>query len=159
MQIKNFTTMIPTGISFAASSLVGNCIGMNHVHRAQNYGQVSIIFSVIITIIMLAFFQVFSETLSRIFTDDAAIVYETQQSLWSLFIYIFFSTIKGVQNGIVRALGEQKRNTLITLIFAYGLGIPLAYVFCFPLEMGLPGMWFGISIANGILVVAIDHII
>ena len=29
MQIKNFTSLIPSGISFAASGLVGNCIGMN----------------------------------------------------------------------------------------------------------------------------------
>ena len=77
----------------------------------------------------------------------------------SLFLYIFFSTIKGVQNGIVRALGQQKRNTVITLLFAYGLGIPLAYIFCFNLQMGLPGMWLGIAIANGVLVLSIDYII
>lgn len=35
MQIKNFTTMIPTGVSFAASGLVGNCIGMNQVERGK----------------------------------------------------------------------------------------------------------------------------
>lgn len=29
MQIKNFTTMIPTGVAFAASGFVGNCMGMN----------------------------------------------------------------------------------------------------------------------------------
>lgn len=37
MQIKNFTTMIPTGVAFAASGLVGNCIGMNQVVRAKQY--------------------------------------------------------------------------------------------------------------------------
>ena len=36
-QIKNFTTMIPTGVAFAASGLVGNCIGMNQVFRAKQY--------------------------------------------------------------------------------------------------------------------------
>lgn len=29
MQIKNFTNMIPTGVAFAASGLVGNLLGMN----------------------------------------------------------------------------------------------------------------------------------
>ena len=69
------------------------------------------------------------------------------------------STVKGVQNGVVRALGLQKKNSFITLLFAYGLGIPLAAMFCFWFQMGLSGMWFGISIANILLVLAIGKLI
>ena len=35
MQIKNVTTMVPSGVSFAASGLVGNCIGMNQIKRGK----------------------------------------------------------------------------------------------------------------------------
>ena len=45
----------------------------------------------------------------------------------------------------------------MTLLFAYGLGIPLAALFCFTFKMGLAGMWFGVAIANGALVVAIHR--
>lgn len=85
----------------------------------------------------------------------------TETNFWALFLYIFWSTIKGVQNGVIRSLGLQKKNTLVTLAIAYGLGIPLAYLFCFvePINTGLQGMWFGISIANFILVVAINALI
>ena len=74
-------------------------------------------------------------------------------------MYIFFSTVKGVQNGVIRALALQKRNSFLTLFFAYGLGIPLAYVCCFWLKMGLAGMWFGIAVANCLLVLAITFLI
>jgi len=47
----------------------------------------------------------------------------------------------------------------MTLLFAYGLGIPFAALFCFFFEMGLAGMWFGIAIANGFLVFAIQIVI
>lgn len=85
----------------------------------------------------------------------------SRDNFWALFLYIFWSTIKGVQNGVVRSLGQQKKNTLVTLAVAYGLGIPLAYTFCFvkPVNMGLQGMWFGISVANFILVIAINWLI
>ena len=46
----------------------------------------------------------------------------------------------------------------MTLIFAYGCGIPLAALFCFYFSMDLAGMWFGISVANGLLVIAIDRL-
>ena len=74
MQIKNFTTMIPTGVAFAASGLVGNCIGMNQVARAKIYGQISILYSVFVTFIMLTIFRLFEDSLSRIFTEDEKIV-------------------------------------------------------------------------------------
>lgn len=74
MQIKNFTTMIPTGVAFAASGLVGNCIGMNQVARAKSYGQISILYSVFVTFIMLTIFRLFEDSLSRIFTEDEKIV-------------------------------------------------------------------------------------
>jgi MATE family multidrug resistance protein len=159
MQIKNFTTMIPTGIAFAASGFIGNCIGMNQVDRAKKYAEVSIIYSMFVTFFMLLVFAIFATPISFFFTTDPVIAEDTRACFWSLFLYIFFSTIKGVQNGVVRALGMQKSNSILTLLFAYGVGIPLAGIFCFLVGMGLPGMWFGIAIANGFLIVAIQKLI
>lgn len=151
--------MIPTGVAFAASGLVGNCIGMNQVYRAKQYAQISILYSIFVTVTMLSLFTIYADFISRIFTNDTVVIESTKACLWSLFAYILFSTIKGVQNGIVRSLGLQQRNSFYTLIFAYGLGIPLAAVFCFQFGMGLSGMWFGISIANFALVMAINYVI
>ena len=61
MQIKNFTTMIPTGVAFAASGLVGNCIGMNQVERAKKYAEVTIIYSILLTMAILLVFMVYSK--------------------------------------------------------------------------------------------------
>ena len=69
MQIKNFTTMIPTGVAFAASGLVGNCIGMNQVLRAKQYAQVSILYSIFVTVSILAMFTYYADSISRIFTN------------------------------------------------------------------------------------------
>ena len=159
MQIKNFTSTIPSGVSFAASGLVGNCIGMNQVQRAKQYSEAAIKFSCIMMIVLLTIFTLLSKQLADIFTEDLAIEGESLASFWSLFLYIFFSSIKGVQNGVIRALALQKNNTLLTLIFAYGLGIPLAALFCFYFKMGLAGMWFGISISNALLCFAIQFLI
>ena len=80
---------------------------------------------------MLTAFTIYADEISRIFTNEPEVVESTKKCLWSLFLYILASTVKGVQNGIVRSLGLQKRNSYMTLLFAYGLGIPLAAVFCF----------------------------
>lgn len=110
-----------------------------------------------LTFIVICIFMGCSNTITHFFTSNDEIALATQSSFWSLFLYIFFSTVKGVQNGVVRALGLQKTNSVLTLLFAYGLGIPLAALFCFAFKMGLAGMWFGVAIANGALVVAIHR--
>ena len=97
--------MIPTGVAFAASGLVGNCMGMGQIERAKDYARVAVYYSITVTVVMLTIFTLFAERLSKFFTDDAEIAMFTKQSFWSFFLYIFFSTIKGVQNGVVRALG------------------------------------------------------
>lgn len=157
MQIKNFTTMIPTGVAFAASGLVGNCIGMNQVERAKSYTKVNIFYSGFVTLILLLTFSIYRVPLSDLFTDNEEIAKVSRDCFWSLFLYIFFSSIKGVQNGIIRALGKQKQNAKLTLVFAYGFGVPLAALFCFTFKMGLTGIWFGIAIANFLLVLAIQY--
>lgn len=88
--------MIPSGVAFAASGLVGNCIGMNQVARAQKYASVSIKYSMAVTIVMLLGFHLFRDKLSHIFTTDEDLAQSTVSVFWSLFLYIFFSTVKGV---------------------------------------------------------------
>ena len=88
--------MIPTGVAFAASGLVGNCIGMNQVDRAKSYAKVAIFYSCFITATMLFIFGMNAYSLAGLFTDDELIVEATVNCFWSLFLYIFFSTIKGV---------------------------------------------------------------
>jgi len=88
--------MIPTGLSFTASSLVGNCIGMNQVQRAKQYEFITILYSIFFTSSMLLVFYMQEDSLSRLFSNDETIIKATKESLWSLYLYIFFSTIKGV---------------------------------------------------------------
>jgi Na+-driven multidrug efflux pump len=88
--------LIPTGVSFAASGLVGNCIGMNQVQRGKEYERISIVYSMIVTSVILFFFWIFSYQIAGLFTDDLALIKDTRSNFWALFLYIFWSTIKGV---------------------------------------------------------------
>lgn len=96
MQIKNFTTMIPQGVSFTASGLVGICIGKDQVGRAQSFELVCIVYSILVTCVMLSGFAVFADPLARLFTKSDNVAETTKASFWSLFLYILFSTVKGV---------------------------------------------------------------
>lgn len=71
--------------------------------------------------------------------------------MYVLLVYIFFDTIHGVQSGIIRGLGRQSYGSIYTMICYYILGLPIASVFAFKLNMGIKGLWLGMTIGCIIL--------
>jgi len=66
----NMAFMIPQGISFAASSLVGNQIGKNCKEQAQRYAICSILLSVLCAVPIMAFFWLAPRSIALFFTKD-----------------------------------------------------------------------------------------
>jgi MATE family multidrug resistance protein len=63
-----------------------------------------------------------------------------------------------IQAGAVRGLGMLELATWMVLIAFYFVALPSAYLFAFPLDMGMLGLWWGVvagSIAEIILYVII----
>lgn len=79
--------------------------------------------------------------------------------MWVLLIYIFFDTIHGVQSGIIRGLGRQSYGSIYTMFCYYILGLPLAAIFAFKLDMGITGLWLGMTIGCIVLDVGFYAII
>lgn len=58
LQLKNITDVIPKGVSFVASQMVGNLIGMEQIERAKNYSNVAINFSMLLTVALIVLFLI-----------------------------------------------------------------------------------------------------
>jgi len=71
--------------------------------------------------------------------------------MYVLLVYIFFDTIHGVQSGIIRGLGRQSYGSIYTMICYYVLGLPIAAVFAFKLDMSIKGLWLGMTLGCIIL--------
>ena len=58
-----------------------------------------------------------------------------------------FDAIHGVNSGTVRGLGKQFQAGIVTILSYYALGLPLALVLGFRLNMGVRGFWLGFTVA------------
>ena len=76
-----------------------------------------------------------------------------------LSVYLILDAVHGVNTGIVRALGKQFNASIVTIVCYYIIGMPLALVFGFTLEMGLVGFWLGFIIAMFLLDVVMTVVI
>lgn len=159
INIVAFVFMLPLGISFASSCLVGNYIGARNIALAKRFANLTIIFNVVCTVVVIIFFYIFKGQLARLFTTEPEVVAIVDEVLWIICIYIFFDTIHGVQSGIIRGLGRQAYGSLYTLLCYYVFGMPLALIFAFTFEMGVAGLWIGFTIASCCLDVGFYFII
>ena len=65
-------------------------------------------------------------------------------------IAAFFELFDGLQitaTGALRGLGDTRSPMWAHLIFYWVVGLPVAYVLCFPYGWGAAGIWIGLSAA------------
>jgi len=143
--------MIPMGVSYAASSLVGNQVGKNCKEQAQRYAVCSVLFGVFGVTLIMVFFLLAPRKIATFFTRDEDTVEIVVETLTVLSLYLLIDAIHGVQTGNVKALALQKYVSVTTLISYYGIGLPFALYFGFTKELGVKGFWLGFSISMVIL--------
>ena len=135
-----------TGISIAASNLVGNSLGANKPHKAKTFANATIFLTVILAIIFGTIIVIFRYQVASIFTKHEnvkRIVYETFPVI-TTFIVLDFT--QGASAGIIRAMGYQKIAASACLISYWFIGIPSSLVLAFHFDLRLKGIWLGMPI-------------
>ena len=136
------------GITFAATSLVGNSLGANLPNMARKYANATMLFGLICTWIMLFLYILFKDFVVGWFTDDSE-VHEAFDGAFPYYIIaIFFDMTQGVSGGIIRAMGYQRAATFILLFSIWVVMDPFAYMFGFVFQLGYRGLWMGVPFGN-----------
>jgi MATE family multidrug resistance protein len=64
--------------------------------------------------------------------------------------------VQGSLQGVIRALNVQKRASLIAIASHYMVSLPLAFLLTFLFEMGVKGLWIGMTF--GVMLEAIFYV-
>lgn len=153
LQVASFTFMVPLGISSAAAVLVGQSMGAEDPHRATRLGWHAFVMGVSVMAFFALVMIVGSQPLLGAFTHDAAVI-ATATSL--LFIAALFQISDGAQTvlaGALRGTGNTRSPLWANLIGHWFVGFPLGLLLCYPLGLGVTGVWIGLS--AGLTVVAL----
>jgi len=97
--------MVPLGTAYAASAFTGYFLGQKKIDKAKKFSRLTILFTVIVTSIILIILSALHNEIAGLFTKDPKTVAIVNDVLYVLMLYIFFDTIHGVQSGIIRGLG------------------------------------------------------
>jgi MATE family multidrug resistance protein len=144
--LKNQKKRIASSLLTAKSVHLGNQLGLKNRKEMRIAGFSSFILVLIFMSIASICIILFRDVLPSIFNQDRKVI-SIASSL--LVIVAFFQLSDGVQSvglGALRGIKDVRIPTLITLIAYWGIGLPMSYVFGFMLNMGVQGVWYGLSL-------------
>jgi MATE family multidrug resistance protein len=150
LSIAAVTYMMASGLSAAASVKVGNQFGLKDNHGVRIAGFSAFVMVLVFMGLMALCFILFRNWLPTFFTNDLEVI-STSSTL--LVIAAFFQLSDGTQVvglGALRGLNDVKIPTIITLIAYWVIGLPMSYLLAFKFNLGVEGIWYGLSIGLGV---------
>jgi len=142
--------MMPLGIAIAAATRVGNLIGAGDRPAAQRSAWIALAMGAGVMTVSALVFVVLRDELARPFTVDLGVLALAAATFPVAAAFQLFDGLQAVSVGILRGMGTTRPVAVFSAVGFYGLALPLAYVLGFGLDLGLPGIWWGLCLGLGV---------
>lgn len=141
------TYQAPFALSVASSVRIGNLLGEKNAARASVSAKMSMVLALVFASISSAAFLIFRHSWAYLFNDDPVVVTLVASILPIVALFQVFDGLSGVTGGILRARGKQFTGALLNISAYYVIGIPFGIWLTFRRDMGLHGLWYGLTIS------------
>lgn len=139
------TYMVANGIASSATIKTGNYLGQKNFTdlRRSAIASYHVVLAFMTCTALLFVFA--SSLLPYIYTDDLKVVTIAAQLLIIAGFFQLFDGTQVVGLGVLRGIGDVNMPTFITFLSYWVIGIPLGYFLGIYLEMGVKGIWYGLT--------------
>lgn len=141
------TFQAPFALSLATSVRIGNLLGEKQARRAGISAYAAISLAVGISVIWSTMFISFRQSWAYMVNDDPKVVALVASILPLVATYQVFDGIAAVTGGVLRAQGKQLIGALLNISAYYCIGIPFGVWLAFKMNIGIVGLWVGITAA------------
>ncbi|XP_029295928.1 multidrug and toxin extrusion protein 1-like [Cottoperca gobio] len=138
--------MFPLGFSAAASVRVGNALGAGNIEQAKLSCKIPIICAFIIACFVGAILTGARNVVGYIFTSEQEIVQRVADVMIIFGFMHLADAVAAVAGGVLRGAGKQLIGALCNLVGYYFIGFPIGVSLMFAANMGIEGMWTGLTI-------------
>ena len=143
----SMTFQAPFALGVATSVRIGNLLGEQKASRAAVAAHMSIMIALIISLFTSTLFVVCRNFWGRLFNDDQEVIDLVAEILPLVALFQVVDGNSAVTAGILRAIGKQFLGALLSVTSYYMIGIPFGVWLAFRRDMGLHGLWIGLSVS------------
>ena len=137
--------MVPLGIASAGAVRVGNRVGARDPQGAARAGWTAIglggVFMSVTAVLFLAMPRLFI----GLFSPSPEVLALGGSLLLIAAVFQLFDGLQAVATGVLRGLGDTRTAMVVNFVGHWLLGLPVGYVLCFTLGLGVRGLWIGLS--------------
>lgn len=142
--IAGFYNVPGNTTSVTAVPIVGKYLGMRNKEMAKNTSRIILILSVLAMTFLSVVLLLFARPVASLFTDDPLIAKGVIHIMrWNLVISPLIWTASFVTPAILRASGDIRYTTIVSITSMLLFRVTLGYLFAFTFGYGVIGIWFG----------------
>lgn len=146
ISIASITYMIVLGISASAAIKVGNYVGRGDIIETRKAGFTALLLGGLFMLGCAVLLILFKSYLPLLFVDEVDVIAIASSLLVIAAFFQLFDGVQAVGLGVLRGLTDVKIPTVITFVSYWIIGLPFGYVIAFHFNMGVIGVWIGLSI-------------
>ncbi len=151
--LLSLSFMQASGLGIGVATLVGRYIGAGDPGSAERSFRSALKLTLLLSGGIALLFITLPGPLMRIFSDDPDVLRLGGPLLLVGAVFQFFDAFGIVTDGALRGAGDTRWPFLVRFAMAWGLFLPLAWLFGIPLGGGLTGAWLGGTIYVCVLTV------
>ncbi len=156
VQTIEICLILPTAISFAAMTRVGQNIGQNDPSGAKQSGWATIFIGVIVISIIVMALWLFPGQITSIYlsgsspADNKIVIQSAIPVLRMAGLYLIAYGLNVIALGMLQGIKDILLPVFINTLLQWGIGMISGYLFCFYLNWGSIGLWLGLTIGTSL---------
>ena len=151
LQYMSLSFTMGLAIAMASSSLVAKHLGAKEPESAEKVGYQATYLAMFLMGLIGLSYLIAPRALMGIFTNEAFVISTGVAVLRLVALYQIVDALAIVLGGALNGAGDTTFTMWTKMVFGWGVFLPLAWLFAFPLQWGVRGAWIGALIYLGVL--------
>jgi MATE family multidrug resistance protein len=146
LNIASLVFMVPLGMASATAVLVGQNVGRGDLRGAGEAGWTSLAAIAVFMLGVAGLLLLAPHLLLVGFSRDPSVLALGSTLLAVAALFQLFDGWQAVATGALRGLGDTRTPMVLNLAGHWGLGLPVGWALCFTAQLGVVGLWVGLSV-------------
>ena len=148
LNLNAFVYQVPNGLSYATITRVGQAAGRNDREQVERAANVSLGIGVAFIAVAGLVFAVFSHFWAALYSTNVQVIAAAAPIFTICAFLLLGDTVFTLLAYALTGLGDTRTPMLVSLVWNWGIGMPLAYALAFHYGFALRGLWIGRGTAS-----------
>ncbi len=148
LDLQAFVYQVPGGLSYATIVRVGQSAGRDSLPQVRRAAAASLLLALGFMAVAATLFGSFGRFWAGLYTNSHQVVLAAAPIFVICGFQLMGDALYVILEGALTGLGDTRTPMVITWVWYWGIGMPIAYLLAFRFGHSLMGLWFGRAVGS-----------